>query len=131
MTNIHFIAIGGAIMHQLALALHRQGYHITGSDDEITDPAKTNLEQAGLLPPVFGWFPEKVNPQLSGDPAIRHNPKPDAIVLGMHARAGNPELLAAKEAGIPVYSFPQYVYEVCKYKKRVVVAGSHGKTTIT
>jgi len=120
MKAIHFIAIGGAIMHQLALALQRQRYTITGSDDEITDPAKTNLEKAGLLPEKFGWFPEKIE-----------RTKPDAIVLGMHARADNPELLAAKEAGIPIYSFPQYVYEVSKHKKRVVVAGSHGKTTIT
>jgi UDP-N-acetylmuramate: L-alanyl-gamma-D-glutamyl-meso-diaminopimelate ligase len=119
MKHIHFIAIGGAIMHQLALALHRQGYAVTGSDDEINDPAKSNLNNAGLLPAACGWFPDKITAGI------------DAIVLGMHARADNPELLAAKEAGIPVYSFPQYVYEVSKNKKRVVVAGSHGKTTIT
>ena len=106
-------------MHQLALALHRQGYRVTGSDDEITDPAKGNLSAAGLLPAQFGWFPEKISTNI------------DAIVLGMHAKGDNPELLAAKKAGIPVYSFPQYVYEVSKNKKRVVVAGSHGKTTIT
>ncbi len=119
MQHIHFIAIGGAIMHQLALALHRKGYMVTGSDDEITDPAKSNLAAAGILPQVYGWYPEKIVPGL------------DAVVLGMHAKADNPELLAAKAAGIPVYSFPQYVYEVSKTKKRVVVAGSHGKTTIT
>ena len=119
MKQIHFIAIGGAIMHQLALALHRQGYIITGSDDEINDPAKSNLAAAGLLPEQFGWFPEKINDSVQ------------AIVLGMHAKADNPELLAAKKAGIPIFSFPQYVYEVSKNKKRVVVAGSHGKTTIT
>lgn len=119
MQNIHFIAIGGAIMHQLALALHRKGYTITGSDDDITDPAKSNLEKEGLLPTEYGWFPEKISNKL------------DAVVLGMHAKADNPELMAAKHAGIPVYSFPQYVYEVSKNKKRVVVAGSHGKTTIT
>jgi UDP-N-acetylmuramate: L-alanyl-gamma-D-glutamyl-meso-diaminopimelate ligase len=118
--KIHFIAIGGAIMHQLALALHRQGYLVSGSDDEITDPAKSNLAAAGLLPAAFGWFPEKIT-------AIQ----PDAIVLGMHAKADNSELLAGKAAGIPIYSFPQYVYEVSKNKRRVVVAGSHGKTTIT
>lgn len=118
--KIHFIAIGGAIMHQLALALHRQGYTISGSDDEITDPAKSNLAAAGLLPEQFGWFPEKIRKF-----------QPDAIVLGMHAKGNNPELIAAQEAGIPIYSFPQYVYEVSKNKKRVVVAGSHGKTTIT
>lgn len=119
MKHIHFIAIGGAIMHQLALALQRQGYIVTGSDDEINDPAKSNLAAAGLLPAAFGWFPEKITKQL------------DAIVLGMHARSDNPELLEAKKQGIPIYSFPQYVYEVSKNKKRVVVAGSHGKTTIT
>jgi len=118
MKHIHFIAIGGAIMHQLALALQRQGYAVTGSDDEITDPAKSNLAAAGLLPEQFGWFPEKIAGK-------------DAVVLGMHAKADNPELVAAKAAGIPVYSFPQYVYEVSKNKKRVVIAGSHGKTTIT
>jgi UDP-N-acetylmuramate: L-alanyl-gamma-D-glutamyl-meso-diaminopimelate ligase len=119
MKRIHFIAIGGAIMHQLALALYRQGYTITGSDDEITDPAKSNLEAAGLLPKAFGWFPEKITEDVEG------------IVLGMHAKGDNPELLAAKKAGIPIFSFPQYIYEVSKNKKRVVVAGSHGKTTIT
>ncbi len=119
MKHIHFIAIGGAIMHQLALALHRQGYKVTGSDDEITDPAKGNLNAAGLLPENFGWFPEKITPGIY------------SIVLGMHAKADNPELVAAKKAGIPIYSFPQYVYEVSKNKKRVVIAGSHGKTTIT
>ena len=124
MRKIHFIAIGGAIMHQLALALQRQGYEVTGSDDEINDPAKSNLAAAGLLPAEFGWFPEKVSTAAE----LR---KVDAIVLGMHAKGDNPELLAAQAAGIPVYSFPQYVYEVSKNKKRIVVAGSHGKTTIT
>ena len=119
MKHIHFIAIGGAIMHQLALALHRKGYVITGSDDEINDPAKSNLAEAGLLPATFGWYPEKITTDL------------EAVVLGMHARADNPELLAAKKLGVPIYSFPQYVYEVSKNKKRIVVAGSHGKTTIT
>ena len=119
MAKIHFIAIGGAIMHQLALALQKQGYKVTGSDDEINDPAKSNLAAKGLLPAQYGWHPEKITKDL------------DAIVLGMHAKGDNPELLAAKAAGIPIYSFPQYVYEVSKNKKRVVVAGSHGKTTIT
>ncbi|OJW83484.1 MAG: peptidoglycan synthetase [Bacteroidetes bacterium 46-16] len=119
MNNIHFIAIGGAIMHQLALALQRQGYKVTGSDDEINDPAKSNLAAAGILPPAHGWYPEKITKNL------------DAIVLGMHAKADNPELLRAKELGIAIYSFPQYMYEVSKNKQRVVVAGSHGKTTIT
>lgn len=106
-------------MHQLALALYRKGYKVTGSDDEITDPARANLAAAGLLPHQYGWHPERIHAGL------------DAIVLGMHARADNPELEAAKRLGIPVYSFPQYVYEVSRDKKRVVVAGSHGKTTIT
>ena len=119
MKKIHFIAIGGAIMHQLALALKRQGHNISGSDDEIKDPAKTNLEQQHLLPKKEGWFPEKIDNTV------------DAIVLGMHAKANNPELLKAQELGIPIYSFPEYIYEVSKNKKRVVVAGSHGKTTIT
>ncbi|HTN47768.1 MAG TPA: Mur ligase family protein [Flavipsychrobacter sp.] len=116
---IHFVAIGGAIMHQLALALYRKGNRITGSDDEINDPAKTNLHNAGLLPEKQGWFPEKITTDI------------DAIVLGMHAKGNNPELLRAQQLGIPIYSFPQYVYEVSKEKQRVVVAGSHGKTTIT
>ena len=119
MKHIHFIAIGGAIMHQLALALQRQGYIVTGSDDEINDPARANLAAKGLLPEANGWFPDKISSGL------------DAVVLGLHAWADNPELLAAKAAGVPIYSFPQYVYEVSKNKKRVVVAGSHGKTTIT
>jgi UDP-N-acetylmuramate: L-alanyl-gamma-D-glutamyl-meso-diaminopimelate ligase len=119
MKKTHFIAIGGAIMHQLALALLRQGYQVTGSDDEINDPAKSNLAQAGILPEANGWFPEKITKEL------------DSIVLGMHAKADNPELLEAQRLGIPIYSFPEYVYEVSKDKKRVVVAGSHGKTSIT
>jgi len=119
MQRIHFIAIGGAIMHQLAIALQREGNSITGSDDEIADPARSNLEKVGLLPAQIGWFPEKIQSNL------------DAVVLGMHAKADNPELKAAQAQNIPVYSFPQYVYEVCKQKQRVVIAGSHGKTTIT
>ena len=117
--NIHFIAIGGAIMHQLALALHRKGNKITGSDDEINDPAKTNLQKAGLLPEKNGWFPEKITKDI------------EAVVLGMHAKGDNPELLRAQELGVPIYSFPEYVYEVSKDKRRVIIAGSHGKTTIT
>jgi UDP-N-acetylmuramate: L-alanyl-gamma-D-glutamyl-meso-diaminopimelate ligase len=119
MKRIHFIAIGGAVMHQLALALLRQGNIVTGSDDEINDPAKTNLAKAGILPEKHGWHPEKITPEL------------DAIVLGMHAKANNPELIEAQRLNIPIYSFPEYVYEVSKNKKRVIVAGSHGKTTIT
>lgn len=119
MQRIHFIAIGGAVMHQLAIALHRKDNHVTGSDDAIADPARTNLKEAGLLPEAEGWFPDRITPDIQ------------AIVLGMHAKDDNPELLKAQELNIPVYSFPQYVYEVSRDKQRVVVAGSHGKTTIT
>lgn len=119
MKNIHFIAIGGAVMHQLALALQRAGNTVTGSDDDIADPAKSNLQAAGLLPAELGWHPTRIGKET------------DAVVLGMHAKEGNPELVRAQKAGVPVYSFPEYVYEVSKDKQRVVVAGSHGKTTIT
>lgn len=118
MKNIHFIAIGGAVMHQLALALQQSGYTISGSDDEINDPAKTNLAAAGILPEP-GWHPDRIHAGI------------DAVVLGMHARADNPELLRALSLNIPVYSFPEFVYEAAKEKTRVVIAGSHGKTTIT
>ena len=106
-------------MHQLAIALQSMGHTVTGSDDEIEDPAKSNLAAAGILPPQTGWFPEKITNRL------------DAIVLGMHAKADNPELLAAQKWGLPIMSFPEYIYEVSKHKTRVVVAGSHGKTTVT
>lgn len=117
--HIHFIAIGGAIMHQLAITSKEKGYQVTGSDDEIADPAKTNLENAGLLPPQEGWFPEKITQDL------------DAVILGMHARSDNPELIRAQELNLPVFSFPEYIYNNSKDKKRVVIAGSHGKTTTT
>jgi UDP-N-acetylmuramate: L-alanyl-gamma-D-glutamyl-meso-diaminopimelate ligase len=119
MQRIHFIAIGGAVMHQLAIALHRKGNQVTGSDDAIADPASTNLREAGLFPEAEGWFPERITPDIQ------------AIVLGMHARDDNPELLQAQKLGLQIYSFPQYVYEVSRDKQRVVIAGSHGKTTIT
>ena len=117
--QIHFIAIGGAAMHNLALALHGKGYKITGSDDEIKEPSRSRLKAAGLLPEKEGWYPEKLD---AG---------PDAVILGMHARADNPELLKAKELGLRIYSFPEYFYEQSKDKLRVVIGGSHGKTTIT
>ncbi|MCG9912437.1 MAG: Mur ligase domain-containing protein [Flavobacteriales bacterium] len=117
--NIHFIAIGGAAMHNLALALHKAGHQVTGSDDEIFDPARTRLQKAGLLPQSEGWFPEKIHEQI------------DAIVLGMHAKSDNPELKKARELGLKVYSYPEYLYEVWKNKTRVVIGGSHGKTSIT
>lgn len=117
--HIHFIALGGAIMHQLAITSKQKGYVVSGSDDEIADPAKTNLEKAGLLPEQPGWHPERITKDL------------DAVILGMHAREDNPELLRAQELQIPIYSFPEYIYNLARNKKRVVIAGSHGKTTTT
>ncbi|MBT8311004.1 MAG: peptidoglycan synthetase [Flavobacteriaceae bacterium] len=117
--NVHFIAIGGAAMHNLALALHDKGYKVTGSDDTIHDPSKSRLEAKGLLPEDFGWFPKKITENL------------DAIVLGMHAKEDNPELIKAQELGLKIYSYPEFLYEQSKYKTRVVIGGSHGKTTIT
>ncbi len=117
--RIHFIAIGGAAMHNLAIALKNKGYKVSGSDDEIFDPSKSRLIKHGLLPEKFGWFPEKISSEL------------DVIILGMHARKDNPELLKALEMNLKVYSYPEYLYEQCKDKKRVVIGGSHGKTTIT
>ena len=117
--NLHFIAIGGAAMHNLALALHNKGYKVTGSDDTIFEPSKSRLEVKGLLPETFGWFSEKITKNL------------DAIVLGMHAKEDNPELLKAQELGLKIYSYPEFLYEQSKHKTRVVIGGSHGKTTIT
>jgi len=117
--RIHFIAIGGSAMHNLAIALHLKGYKVTGSDDEIFDPARTRLESHGLLPKEFGWFPEKLDNSI------------DSIILGMHARGDNPELAKAKELGLKIYSYPEFLYEQSKDKLRVVIGGSHGKTTIT
>jgi len=117
--NIHFIAIGGSAMHNLALALHQKGYLITGSDDVIFEPSKSKLEEEDLLPKEFGWYPEKIHDKL------------DAVILGMHAKADNPELLKAKQLGLKIYSYPEFLYEQSKNKTRVVIGGSHGKTTIT
>ena len=117
--NIHFIAIGGSAMHNLAIALHNKGYHVTGSDDTIHDPSKSRLERKGLLPEAFGWFPEKITSDL------------DVIILGMHAKKDNPELLKAQDMGLKIYSYPEFLYEQSKDKTRVVIGGSHGKTTIT
>ena len=118
--RIHFIAIGGAAMHNLALAVQQKaGYVVTGSDDEIFDPARTHLAQAGLLPEEMGWHPERITSDI------------DAIILGMHAREDNPELVRARELGLKIYSFPEYLYEQTKDKFRIVVGGSHGKTTTT
>jgi len=115
----HFIAIGGAAMHNLALALHSKGYHVTGSDDAIFEPSKTRLDNKGLLPVEMGWFPEKITSDI------------EAIILGMHAKSDNPELLKAQELGLRIYSYPEFLYEQSKHKTRVVIGGSHGKTTIT
>lgn len=117
--RVHFIAIGGSAMHNLAIALHRKGYIVSGSDDEIFDPARTRLQENGLLPKEYGWFPEKIGTHI------------DAIILGMHARGDNPELERAKELGLKIFSYPEFLYEQSKDKLRVVIGGSHGKTTIT
>ena len=115
----HFIAIGGAVMHNLALSMVAKGYQVTGSDDEIYEPSRTRLANAGILPEQKGWFPEKIHTGLDG------------IILGMHARIDNPELQKAKELNIPVFSFPEFIFEQSKGKRRVVISGSHGKTSIT
>ena len=115
----HFIAIGGSAMHNLALALHQKGDQVTGSDDAVFEPSKTRLANKGLLPDEMGWFPEKITTDIN------------AIILGMHAKADNPELLKAQELGLKIYSYPEFLYEQSKNKTRVVIGGSHGKTTIT
>ncbi len=117
--RIHFIAIGGSAMHNLAIALYKKGYTITGSDDEIFEPALSRLKNYGILPEQIGWFPEKISTEL------------DAVILGMHARADNQELIKAQELGVKIFSYPEYLYDQTKDKTRVVVGGSHGKTTIT
>jgi UDP-N-acetylmuramate: L-alanyl-gamma-D-glutamyl-meso-diaminopimelate ligase len=115
----HFIAIGGSAMHNLALALHNKGYKVTGSDDAIFEPSRTRLDKKGILPLDMGWFPEKITPDI------------EAVILGMHAKADNPELLKATALGLKIYSYPEFLYEQSKNKTRVVIGGSHGKTTIT
>ncbi len=117
--RVHFIAIGGSAMHNLAIALHQKGYQITGSDDTIFEPSKSRLEKHGLLPKEFGWFSDKITVNL------------DAIILGMHAKEDNEELIKAQQLGLKIYSYPEFLYEQSKDKTRVVIGGSHGKTTIT
>jgi UDP-N-acetylmuramate: L-alanyl-gamma-D-glutamyl-meso-diaminopimelate ligase len=117
--HIHFIAIGGSAMHNLAIALHKKGYRVTGSDDEIFEPSRSRLEKYGLLPATQGWDIETISAHI------------DVIILGMHARVDNPELLRAQELGLKIYSYPEYLYEQTKHKTRVVIGGSHGKTTTT
>jgi UDP-N-acetylmuramate: L-alanyl-gamma-D-glutamyl-meso-diaminopimelate ligase len=116
---IHFIAIGGSVMHQLAIALKHKGYTVTGSDDEIFEPAATNLKNEGLLPAKEGWFPDSIKNDI------------DAVILGMHAKEDNPELQKARELGLKIYSFPEYIFRESLHKKRIAVGGSHGKTTTT
>ena len=117
--KVHFISIGGSVMHQLAIALHRKGYQITGTDDEIFEPSRTNLLQDGILPTSMGWQPDLITKDL------------DAVILGMHARNDNPELEKAVELGLKIFSFPEYIYHESRQKKRMIVGGSHGKTTTT
>ncbi len=117
--RVHFIAIGGSAMHNLAIAMQKNGYQVTGSDDEIFEPSKSRLKKYGLLPEKEGWHPEKITQEI------------DFIILGMHARPDNPELLKAQEIGVKIYSYPEFLYQHAKDKKRVVIGGSHGKTTIT
>ena len=117
--KVHFIAVGGSAMHNLALAMHKKGYLVTGSDDEIAEPSLTRLKNAGILPSEIGWFENKISPDL------------DAVILGMHASENNPELQKAKSLGLKIFSYPEYIYEQTKNKTRVVIGGSHGKTTIT
>ncbi len=117
--RIHFIAIGGSAMHNMAIALHKKGFKVTGSDDVLFEPSVSRLSKYGLFPDKEGWYPEKLTADI------------DAVILGMHARADNPELLRAQELGLKIYSYPEYIYEHSKNKLRVVIGGSHGKTTIT
>ena len=117
--NIHFIAIGGSAMHNLAIALLQKGYAVTGSDDEFFEPSKSRLSTYGLLPTEEGWVPERITAKL------------DAVILGMHAKADNPELIRARQLGLKIFSYPEYLYEQSNDKLRIVIGGSHGKTTIT
>jgi len=117
--NVHFIAIGGSAMHNLAIALYKKGYNVTGSDDEIFEPSKSRLARFNLLPAESGWDEDNIHKGL------------DAVILGMHSRADNPELLKAQKLGLRIYSYPEYLYEQSKDKIRIVIGGSHGKTTIT
>ena len=117
--RFHFIAIGGSAMHNLAIALHKKGFNVTGSDDEIFEPSKSRIAKYGLLPENFGWDANRITTNI------------DVIILGMHARIEKPELLKAQELGLKVYSYPEYIYEQSKNKTRVVIGGSHGKTSIT
>ncbi len=117
--NVHFIAIGGSAMHNMAIAMQKKGFKVSGSDDEILEPSRSRLAACNLLPASEGWDTDKINSTL------------DAVILGMHARADNPELLKAQQLGLKIYSYPEYIYEQTKDKTRIVIGGSHGKTSIT
>lgn len=117
--KIHFIAIGGSVMHNLAVALKQAGHEVSGSDDEIFDPSRAELIKQGLLPDKEGWHPDRLDQSF------------DAVILGMHAKKDNPELLKAQQLGLKIFSFPEYIYSQSQNKQRIVIAGSHGKTTIT
>jgi UDP-N-acetylmuramate: L-alanyl-gamma-D-glutamyl-meso-diaminopimelate ligase len=117
--RIHFISIGGSVMHQLAIALNRKGYQVTGSDDEIFEPASANLIKEGIMPTEAGWHPEKITGDI------------DAVILGMHAKEDNPELKKARGIGLKIFSFPEYIYKESEHKKRIAIGGSHGKTSTT
>jgi len=117
--KVHFISIGGSAMHNLAIALHQKGYKVSGSDDNIFEPSKSRLAKHGLLPEIFGWFSSNISSDL------------DFVILGMHAKADNPELLEAKSKNIRILSYPEFIFEMSKNKTRVVIGGSHGKTSIT
>jgi len=117
--HIHFIAIGGSVMHQLAIALKHKGYQITGSDDEIFEPALSNLKKEGIMPSEMGWHPEMLTPDI------------DAVILSMHAKDDNPEIIRARELKLEIFSFPEYIYKESEHKQRVAIGGSHGKTTTT
>jgi UDP-N-acetylmuramate: L-alanyl-gamma-D-glutamyl-meso-diaminopimelate ligase len=117
--RVHFIAIGGSAMHNLAIALKKKGYQVSGSDDEIFEPSRTRLEKHGILPPKQGWDASHITTDI------------EAVILGMHAKGNNPELLKARELGLKIYSYPEFLYEQSREKTRIVIGGSHGKTTIT
>ena len=117
--KIHFIAIGGSAMHNLAIALKLKGFSITGSDDAINDPSRSRLKKYNLLPQKEGWFSDKITSDI------------DAVVLGMHAKDDNPELLKARKIGLKIYSYPEFIFNQSKDKIRIVIGGSHGKTSIT
>ncbi|MEM9936632.1 MAG: Mur ligase domain-containing protein, partial [Bacteroidota bacterium] len=117
--RIHFIAIGGSIMHSLAISLARQGHQVSGSDDKVYDPAKSKLAAEGLLPSEMGWHPENIDKDI------------EVVILGMHAFADNPELLKAQALGLTIYSFPEFIYAFSKHKQRMVITGSYGKSSVT